>query len=260
MHVRPALALAVAAGVVLSACSAPSPGGAAPRSPVSSTAAPTAAGPSTAPTSTGPQASPNGVAEASAGEAMARAAAALAGARSVHVVGDVRSEGTHVVLDLDVAAGRRGRGTVTLDGARIDVVATADAVYLGGNATFLERAAGKGAADLFRGKYLRTTRDDPAFRPIADFLDLRSLAKNLLPTEGLDGSATTTVGGSAARVLEDGAGGSYVIATVGPPYPLALEGGDATASLDLTFSRYGAKVDLTAPPRTEVVDLADLKR
>ena len=170
MRARPLLALVAVAAFGLTACGSAEP--AAPTTPpASSTATPTGA-------TTGSPAG-NGIETASDAEVLTQASAAFAGARSVHVVGDIVSGKTTIRLDLRAGKGRTGRGSVTLDGARFDVVATTKAVYLGGNDAFWKQAGGKGAASLFRGKYLKTDRKDPVYAQIGGFFDLAELAKEI---------------------------------------------------------------------------------
>lgn len=254
---RPLLAVVALAAAGLAACGSADQAPSAPATSASSASSvPSASAPSSSAAS-----SPagNGIAEASAAEALKQASAAFAGARSVHVVGEVVSGTTRIRLDLRAGTGRTGRGSVTLDGSRFDVVATPKAVYIGGNDAFWKQAAGRGAASLFRGKYLKTDRKDPAFTQIAAFFDLADLSRNLLPLDGLEGSDVETVAGVPARVLKDGGDARYAVATTGGAYPLEWSGTEGSDRIALTFGEYGEPLDLTPPPAGTVVDTADLK-
>ena len=255
-----ALSLLTVAGLtaaVLTGCGA-ADGTAAPSSaPTASSSA--SVSPSSSPAGTASAPAGNGIAKASDTEALKQASAAFAGARSVHLAGDIVSGKTKIRLDLRAGQGRTGRGSVTLDGARFDVVVTAKAVYVGGNDAFWKQAGGKGAASLFRGKYLKTDRKDPVYAQIGGFFDLAELAKNLLPLDGLAGSDVETVAGVPARVLKDGGDARYAIATTGKPYPLEWSGTEGTDRIGLTFGEYDEPLDLTLPPASKVVDTAKLK-
>ena len=248
MRARPLLALLAAAGFCLTACGSNDP------------AAPTTSAASSTATPTGtPTPAGNGIDTASDAEVLKQASEAFAGARSVHVVGDIVSGKTKIRLDLRAGKGRTGRGSVTLDGARFDVVATGSAVYIGGNDAFWKQAGGASGAALFRGKYLKTNRKDPAFEQIAAFFDLADLSKNLLPLDGLAGSDVETVAGVPARVLKDGGNARYAVSTTGKPYPLEWSGTEGSDRIALTFSEYDKALDLTPPPAGKVVDTAKRK-
>ena len=256
MRARPLLAVVALAAVGLTAC-----GSSDPAAPSPSSAAVTASSGAATSSPVSPAADPagNGIAKASDADALKQASAALAAARSVHVVGDIVSGKTKIRLDLRAGKGRTGRGSVTLDGARFDVVATGSAVYIGGNDAFWKQAGGASGAALFRGKYLKTNRKDPAFEQIAAFFDLADLSKNLLPLDGLAGSDVETVAGVPARVLKDGGNARYAVSTTGKPYPLEWSGTEGSDRIALTFSEYDKALDLTPPPAGKVVDTAKRK-
>ncbi len=64
----------------------------------------------------------NGLASKSPSEIVAAAKAAAAGAATVHVAGSVLNEGKPIALDMELVAGKGGKGHITVEGCSIDLV------------------------------------------------------------------------------------------------------------------------------------------
>ncbi|HZO97451.1 MAG TPA: hypothetical protein VFB42_08780 [Gaiellaceae bacterium] len=199
----------------------------------------------------------NGEAGRTAEQIVADAQAAVRTATSVHVTGSSAGGGTPLRVDLELVAGRGGKGRVTANGLTFDLVRIGSTAYVKGDASFWRSFVGAGAARLLEGRWLKasaTTGDLATFTPLTD---LERLFTTMLGAHGkLEKGDETTIGDAPAIEVRDAEqGGTLYVSTRGKPYPLALAKGGAGK---LSFGAWDEPVELRAPPRA--VDISTLGR
>ena len=99
----------------------------------------------------------NGVASKTPAQIVAVAKSAAAGAATVHVAGSIVSGGKPISLDMELVAGKGGKGRLSLEGLSIELIDVDRAVYINGNAAFYSHFAGAAAARALQGKWLKAS-------------------------------------------------------------------------------------------------------
>lgn len=207
--------------------------------------------PTTAPAS-------NGVADLTPDEIVDKAAAALDAAKSYRMQGDINDEGQTMTLDFKVA-GEDVLGSISMQGAKVELLSAAGQFYIRPDAAFWKQNAGDGAeniAKLMAGRWAKLSPKDEDFKGFFQLADPHQLLK---PDGTLTKGQTKDVNGVSAIGLVDGSadGGTLYVATTGEPYPLLLEGPKGEGQI--SFSDFGATfADVKAPAPNEVVDLDKL--
>src|SRR5260370_12277773 len=74
----------------------------------------------------------NGIASKTPAQIVAASKAAADGAASVHIAGSVVNEGKPVTVDMQLLAGKGGRGRITLEGLSIDLIRVGGSFYING--------------------------------------------------------------------------------------------------------------------------------
>jgi hypothetical protein len=211
---------------------------------------------------TSPTPADNGVARLSADEILAKAKAALQGAEAVRIKGSA-GRGTERT-DIDMRySGSNAQGKISVGGQQIELRRIGQTVYLKGSREFWTSAANAAAAELLTGKWLKTSLADPRFAPLAEFTDLSKAADGILDPEGTarKGGRKTIAGTPAIALVDSKEGGALYVATTGKPYPLRIEPKDAKDPKEdgtMTFTDFGKKVAVPAPPAELVVDVSKL--
>jgi len=146
-----------------------------------------------------------------------------------------------------------------MDGGKLRMVAIGKTVYLSGDRTFWKKSgASSSMAKRMVGKYLKTNAANKDYADLLAFYDLRQLAENLLPPNGLQVAGPESLAGSRVITLRDDTGARYSVALDGPPYPVRLAGKDGTDAVALDFTEYGKPVSLTPPPAGQVIDVSQV--
>jgi hypothetical protein len=190
----------------------------------------------------------NGVATKPAPEVVAAAKAAADGASSVHISGSLASNGSPITVNLDLVAGKGGRGQVSEDGLSLELIHLGGTVYIKGSPAFYRRVGGATAAQLLQGRWLKAPATVGSFASLASLSDLRRLVDMALAINGTPTLAgTTTVGGQKAVGVTDAAKtGTLYVATTGTPYPIAVADAGASSG-KIMFGRWNEPVPLAAP-------------
>lgn len=249
MRIPLAVIAVVLAAVGLSGCggsSSSSSGSSAPEQTITTTASGGGSGSSAT----------NGVAGKSAAQIVAAAQSAARSASSVHVAGAVASGEK---IDLDLARGRGGKGSLTEGGASVQLIRIGQKVYIKGSQAFYRRVGGAAAAKLLQGKWLKAPASAQDMASLVSVTDLNKLLGSLLGSHGkLAKGGTTTVDGQQVVAVKDVTkGGTLYVATTGKPYPVELSSTKGGSGGQVTFDRWDQPVSL-APP-ANVVDLSNLK-
>ncbi len=190
----------------------------------------------------------NGVASKTPTQIVAAAKAAAAGAATVHVAGTIVDEGKPISLNMELEAGKGGKGTIALEGLSIRLVQINGTVYINGSDAFYRHVAGPAAAQLLRGKWLKAPASGGNFSSLASLTDLSKLIDTTLAAHGaLTGAGTRTVNGQKAVGVTDKAkGGTLYVASTGAAYPLEIaKSGPSGGSI--VFDRWNKPVTLVAP-------------
>jgi hypothetical protein len=196
----------------------------------------------------GSSSSGNGVASKTPAQIVAAAQAAAAGAATAHVAGSILSAGKPITLDMELVAGKGGKGRIVLEGLSIELIDVDQAVYINGSAAFYSHVAGTAAASLLQGKWLKATAKSGNFSSLSSLTDLGELIGTSLAAHGtLSRAGTTTVDGQRAVGVTDVAeGGTLYVATTGPPYPIEIVKGGASGG-KIVFDRWNKPVSLVPP-------------
>jgi hypothetical protein len=200
----------------------------------------------------------NGIDAKTPTEILARAKAAVAAARSAHVSGALSSGGDRITLDLDLLAGRGGRGELSENGLSFELIDVGGYVYIKGSPAFYTHIAGAAAAQLFAGKWLKAPATSGNFASLASLTNLHSLVETALAGHGtLAKGATTIVDGQQAVPIEERTkGGALYVAERGPSYPIEIAK-QGTSGGQIIFSSWNEPVSLAAP--ANAVDLSQLQ-
>jgi hypothetical protein len=190
----------------------------------------------------------SGVASKTAPQIVAAAKAAADGAATVHVAGTIVNGRKPLSMDMELLRERGGHGRIALEGLTIDLIRVDRIVYVNGSAAFYRHVAGRAAARLLQGKWLKAPASSGNFASLASLTDLRKLIDTTLADHGtLARGPTSMIDGQKAVAIEDvTGGGTLYIAASGSPYPIEIvkHGGGGGR---ITFDRWNKAVVLAAP-------------
>lgn len=202
----------------------------------------------------------NGVAGKTPAEILAATKAATDTATSVHVSGSIVSEKSPITLNMNLLAGKGGRGQLSESGLAFELIQVGGTVYIKGSSAFYKHIGGTAAAQLLQGKWLKAPSTDANFASLSQLTDLRQLVDQTLTNHGsLKKSATTTIDGQKVVGITDTTkGGTLYIATTGKPYPVEIaKTGSSGGGGKITFDRWNSPVTLAAP--ANAIDVAQLQ-
>lgn len=205
----------------------------------------------------GSSSSGSGVASSRPAEIIARAKAAADSASSVYISGTLVSKGVPVSLEMELLAGKGGRGRVAQNGLSFELVHVGGVVYIDGSAAFYRHIGGSAAAQVLQGRWLKAPATTPELAPIVALTDLGKLIGSALASRGpLTHGGVTTLHGQKVVAIDDASQGATVyIAASGKPYPLEVvkDGGEGGT---VVFGRWNEPVTLVAP--ADAIDLTKL--
>jgi hypothetical protein len=206
----------------------------------------------------GSSSSGNGVAAKSPAEIVAASRAAADAASSVHVSGSIVSSGSPLTLDMDMLAGRGGRGRLSQNGFGFELIQVGQTVYIKGSAAFYSHLGGAAAAQLLQGRWLKAPTTSRNFASIAALTDFRQLIDTALTRHGalLKGATTTVDGQKVIAISETSKGGILYVATSGRPYPIEVSKIGASGGT-VVFDRWQEPVSLAAP--ANAIDITQLQ-
>jgi hypothetical protein len=185
----------------------------------------------------------------------ADAADALQKAGAAHLTGTGTQNGKPMTLDVHVV-GSSASGTVTMGGAKVDLVSVGGKVYVRASSDFWSQNGVPAAAEaLLNGKWVIVPAQ--AASELQQF-SLKGLADQLRhPSNGTikDAVHTGTVDGRKVVVVTESDGSTLDVAATGTPYPLRIvdKGKDAGT---ITAREFGKKTAITAP--SGALDLSNL--
>ncbi|MCS0634428.1 hypothetical protein NX801_01850 [Streptomyces sp. LP05-1] len=220
-----------------------------------------------------PDAGTNGVGRLTAQEIETKARTAADAARAVRLSGTLVSKGGTYKLNMRLK-GDGAQGSVVTKNSTFELLRVADALYLKADADFWTHAepdakpgsrpgsdsgGGDGdseAAGKLDDKYVKVPRDDPSYKQLRGFTEMRALLRGLLEVHGEAGKGDRDrIGGvRTIKVLggPKGEGGTLDVSLEGTPYPLQYARGGAAGVV--TLSEWNADFALRAPSPAETVD------
>jgi hypothetical protein len=182
---------------------------------------------------------------------------AIAHASSVHVSGSISSNSVPLTLDLNLVAGKGGRGKLSEGGLTFRVITVGPDVYIQGTPGFWAHFAGAAVARTLDGQWLKASASGQ-FAPIASLTNMQLLFGKVLLSHGdLQKVGTSTVNGQPVVGVRDSkAGGILYVATTGQPYPVEVVKGGSGAGR-IVFDQINQPVALAAPAHSR--DLSQLR-
>ena len=111
--------------------------------------------------------SDNGVSSKSPADILTATKVVANGANSVHVAGSIVSDGSPITLDMNLLAGKGGRGKLSESGLAFELIAVGKTVYIKGSPAFYKHIGGSAAAQLFQGKWLKASATDSDFASLS---------------------------------------------------------------------------------------------
>ena len=206
----------------------------------------------------GSSSSGNGIESKSPEQILEATKQAASQASSVHIVGSIVSEGKPITLNMELLAGKGGKGTISQEGFTIQIIQTGGAVYINGSAAFYKHVSGSAAAALLQGKWLKAPANSGELASLAELTDLGKLIDTALATHGnlSKGDPTTVQGQKAVPLKDTSKGGTLYVAATGEPFPLQLTK-EGKENGKVTFSRWDEPVTLTAP--SGAIDISKLQ-
>jgi len=206
----------------------------------------------------GGSSSGNGIADKSPTQIVAATKKVADAATSVHVSGSLVSGGTPISIDVNLIAGKGGRGKLSQNGLAFELIEVANTVYIKGSSSFYRHIGGSAAAQLLQGKWLKAPASSSGFASIGQLTNLRQLVDQTLADHGtLSKSGTTTIQGQkVVGVTDKGKGGTLYIAATGKPYPVQISRNGAGTGT-ITFDRWNEPVTLAVP--ANAIDIAQLQ-
>ena len=207
----------------------------------------------------GGSSSGNGVESKSATQILEAAKTAAAQAKSVHIDGTIRSGGKPVSLDMQLLAGKGGKGKISQEGFTIQLIQVNGAVYINGSASFYDHVGGSAAAQLLQGKWLKAPANSGELASLAELTNLGKLIGTALAGHGtLAKGTTTTIEGQKAIAIDDTTkGGTLYVATSGAPYPLEIAKSGAESG-KVVLDGWNQPVTLSAP--AGAIDIGKLQK
>jgi hypothetical protein len=201
----------------------------------------------------------NGVQDKSPAEILLATKAASDAARSVHVSGSIVSGGSPITLDMDLLAGKGGRGQLSENGLSFELIEVGNTVYIKGSQAFYKRIGGSAAAQLLQGKWLKAPASSSDFASLSQLTDLRKLVDQTLSDHGsLTKAGSSTIDGQKVLGITDKTkGGTLYIAATGQPYPVQIAKSGSGGG-KIKFDRWNGEVALVAP--ANAIDVAQLQR
>jgi hypothetical protein len=203
--------------------------------------------------SSNPSSNASGEASKSAKQIVADAVKAADAATSLHMVGKVNASAQQIGFDLSIVTGKGATGSMTIKGAKVDLIVVGAKGYLKGGSDFWTKVGGSSGAMLatvLNGKWLEFPVNNAQFGPLIGVVNAKSIFDQIKTSAGkVTKEGTKTYKGQNVVALNGGSGssnGTLYVANSGTPYPVALLKTGAGGG-SVTFDSWNDSVTLTAP-------------
>lgn len=202
--------------------------------------------------------SSSGITAETPAQILATAKAAADSASSVHVSGSIVSANAPITLNLELLAGKGGRGQISENGLSFNLIQIGDTAYISGSPAFYSHFGGPAAVQLLEGKWLKVPSSNGDFSTLGSLTNLSQILDTALADHGTlaKGSVTTVNGQKVLSVTDVSHGGTLYVATTGKPYPIAITKSGKTGG-KISFDRWNEPVTLAAPQSS--IDLSQLE-
>ncbi|MGW1549876.1 hypothetical protein [Streptomyces sp. NPDC002346] len=204
----------------------------------------------------------NGIGRLSAARIEKKAQAAADSADAVRLAGTLVSKGGTYKLNMRLKADG-GTGSVTSRTSTFELLRIGDEVYLKADSGFWSHEekdkqssdSGAAAGDKLQDKYVKVPQDDPTYKQLRGFTDMKTLLDGMLTLHGKVNKGDRGKVGSVRTIQilgGKGEGGALDVSLKGTPYPLrfARGGGGGT----ITLADWGTDFTLEAPAKDDTVD------
>lgn len=203
----------------------------------------------------------NGVGRLEATEIEKRAQKAADSADAVRLAGTLVSKGGTYKIDMRLKEDG-GTGSVTSKSSTFELLRIGDEVYLKADSGFWshdekggEDSKGDAAGDKLEDKYVKVPQDDPTYKQLRGFTDMKTLLGGMLTLHGTVNKGEYGKVGSVRTVQilgGKGEGGALDVSLKGTPYPLRFARGGGGGIV--TLADWGTDFDLKAPDKSDTVD------
>jgi hypothetical protein len=196
--------------------------------------------------------------EPSATELQSSVRSAVSAANSVHFDGQLTNHGLPVGVNIGLDRAGDMSGTITQNGANLQVLGVNRKVYVKATPEFLKQVkAPSSACAIMCGRWVELPPQQAS--QITGQLNLHSLtgAVNSGKQPKLTEAGSTTVNGQPAWVMKAADGSVVDISQSSPHYPLALHAGGGKKGVFM-FSQWNSVPHPTAPPASQVINLSGL--
>src|SRR3954447_7748193 len=177
--------------------------------------------------------SSNGEAKKTADQVVSDAQKAALAASAVHVSGNITDNGTPLAVDLTLVKGKGGKGTLSENGLKFELVRVGDTAYIKGTDAFLRKFAGAAAATLFHDKWLKGPASSGDLGALTPLTDADKLFKAALGQHGklANKGETDFQDQKVVEINDTTQGGTLYVAAEGDAFPVALKGNKTQGSL-----------------------------
>src|SRR5436190_13317234 len=117
-------------------------------------------------------------------QVVADAQKAALDASSVHVSGRITDNGTPLTIDLTLVKDKGGKGKLSENGLRFELVRIGDTAYIRGSDAFLKKFAGPAAAALLHDKWFKGSAKSGQLAALTPLTDASRLFKAALGQHG----------------------------------------------------------------------------
>jgi hypothetical protein len=193
----------------------------------------------------------SGEAAKPANQVVADASKAASDASSFHMSGQIHSSGKLIGVDLSLLRGKGMTGTVTVGGAKVDLVLIGNDGYMRASSNFWKQYGSQagGLTQMLADKWIKFPGKGAQLGSLTGPLSARSLFKSLTSSHGkLENKGETTYKGQSVVAIHDITKNStlYVAAT-GAPYPVGLVKTGGRDAGTVAFDHWNEPPTLTAP-------------
>jgi hypothetical protein len=195
----------------------------------------------------------SGEAAKPANAVVADASKAASDASSFHMTGQIHSSGKLIGVDLSLVRGKGATGTLTVGGAKVDLVLIGNDGYMRASSDFWKQyagqAGGSGFVQLLADKWIKFPGKSAQLGSLTGPLSAKSLFKSLTTSHGkLENQGETTYNGQRVVAIHDTTkNATLYVAASGTPYPVRLVKTSEPNAGTVAFDHWNEPPTLTPP-------------
>lgn len=186
--------------------------------------------------------------------------------QSLRMKGTFRSEGKDSKIDIRMDNKASCRGSIGIDAAEAQFIATPTGSFIKGNRDFWVESAGESQADTVLGrlgaKWAKLPPGDQSFAGFCDLDDVLDDFEDDGGAAGVEKGEISEIDGVEVIELKSSEENSQdtqaFIATEGSHYIVRVISNDPSEPGQFTFSEFDKPVDLSPPPSSDYIDSDDL--